>query len=239
MITTSVLYCFSVLLSLISFSHSPTVEVIKLEEGVYVYHSFAVYEGELVSANGLIVESLNEVAIIDTPWDHQQTTQLLDWIHKELNKPVAFAVITHAHMDRIGGIDVLKSHNIPTISGGLTFGEAAKNGYAQPDFAFQSDTLLTYGNSLLEAYYPGPGHTVDNTVIYLNDHHILYGGCFIKSSSSTSLGNLEDANTTEWPISVQNVVERYPERKQVIPGHGNWKSGAIENTLKLLSKNDR
>lgn len=238
MITTSVLYFFSVLLSLISFPYSSTIEVIKLEEEVYVYHSFALYEGELVSANGLIVESQNEVVIIDTPWDQQQTTQLLDWIARELNKPVAFAVITHAHMDRIGGIDVLKSHKIPTISGSLTRGEATKNGYTQPDFSFQSDTLLTFGNSSLEAYYPGPGHSEDNTVIYLNDNHILYGGCFIKSSSSTSLGNLEDANTSEWPYSLRNVVDRYPQRKRVIPGHGNWESGAIENTMKLLSKND-
>jgi len=176
--------------------------------------------------------------LIDTPWDDEQTVQVLDWIEREIDKPISFTVVTHAHMDRIGGINVLKSHNISTISGRLTAKEATQNGYAQPDLTFQSDTLLTYGNSSLEAYYPGPGHTLDNTVIYLNDQHILYGGCFIKSTSSTSLGNIEDAKVAYWSSSLRKVLKRYPDRKLVIPGHGNWKPGSIQNTLNLLSKTD-
>lgn len=231
-------YFLFILLPVISFPGSPKIEVIELTEGIYIYQSFGKYEGAEVSANGLIIESSNEVALIDTPWDNEQTIQLLDWIDREINKPISFTVITHAHMDRIGGIDVLESRDIPTISGHLTAKEAAKNGYTQPNITFQSDTLLTYGNASLEAYYPGPGHTIDNTVVYLNDHHILYGGCFIKSSSSTSLGNIEEASVTDWPNSLRKVTERYPERNLVIPGHGNWDPGAIENTGYLLSKVD-
>src|SRR5699024_8172586 len=172
-------YLVLITISLISLSPpSQKIEVIKLEKGVYVYRSFAILDGEKISANGLILESSHEVALIDTPWDDEQTVQVLDWIEREIDKPISFTVVTHAHMDRIGGINVLKSHNISTISGRLTAKEATQNGYAQPDLTFQSDTLLTYGNSSLEAYYPGPGHTLDNTVIYLNDQHILYGGCF-------------------------------------------------------------
>lgn len=225
-------------LPLISLSPtSPKIEVEKIEKGVYVYRSFGEYKGQEISANGLIVESSDGVALLDTPWSKEQTTQLLEWVKREINKDISFAVITHAHLDRIAGIDVLKSHNIPTISGQLTAKEAAQTGYTQPDYSFQTDTLLTYGNNnSLEAYYPGPGHTADNTVVYLNDHHILYGGCFIKSTSSTSLGNLEDASVTDWPTSLGKVMERYSERKLVIPGHGNWKPGAIEKTLDLLSK---
>ena|SRR5699024_6820349 len=232
-------YISFLLLSSIFFNSfslpSQRIEVIKLEEGVYIYRSFAILDGEKISANGLILESSDEVALIDIPWDDEQTVQLLDWIEREIDKPISFAVITHSHMDRIGGIDVLKAHNISTISGYLTAKEAIQNGYTQPDLTFQSDTLLSYGNSSLEAYYPGPGHTVDNTVIYLNDLQILYGGCFIKNASSTSLGNVEDAKVTEWPSSLRKVLKRYPDRKLVIPGHGNWKPGAIQNTLNLLS----
>ena len=232
-------YLVLITISLISLSPpSQKIEVIKLEKGVYVYRSFAILDGEKISANGLILESSHEVALIDTPWDDEQTVQVLDWIEREIDKPISFTVVTHAHMDRIGGINVLKSHNISTISGRLTAKEATQNGYAQPDLTFQSDTLLTYGNSSLEAYYPGPGHTLDNTVIYLNDQHILYGGCFIKSTSSTSLGNIEDAKVAYWSSSLRKVLKRYPDRKLVIPGHGNWKPGSIQNTLNLLSKTD-
>jgi metallo-beta-lactamase class B len=233
------LYILFALLPLISpFSPLQEIEVIQLKEGVFVYRSFALYEGSLVSANGLILESSDEVALIDTPWDDQQTVQLLNWIDREIGKPVSFAVITHAHMDRIGGIDVLKSRNISTISGRLTAKEAALRGYSQPDITFLSDTLLSYGVSSLEVFYPGPGHTIDNSVVYLSDYHMLYGGCFIKSAASRSLGNLDDAVVADWPGSLKRVSERYPERKVVIPGHGSWEPGAIENTLNLLGKMD-
>lgn len=229
---------FAVLSAFSPFSPNPDIEVTKLEEGVYIYRSYAMYEGNRVSANGLVIASSDEVVMIDTPWDEQQTTQLLDWIDREIQEPVSFAIITHAHMDRIGGIDVLESQNIPTISGRLTAQEATKNGYTRPDKTFQSDTLLSYGTSTLEVYYPGPGHTMDNTVVYLNERNILHGGCFLKSASAPSLGNLEDADVTAWPQSLQNVMDRYPEREIVIPGHGDWEPGAIENTLKLLSQTE-
>ncbi|MCW9706396.1 subclass B1 metallo-beta-lactamase [Fodinibius salsisoli] len=232
-------YLLLLYFSLFSFTTAPPdhqIEVTQLEENVYLYESFATYQGQLISANGLVLVSGNEVALIDTPWDESQTRQLLNWIDDKIDKPVAFAVITHAHQDRIGGIDVLKTNHIPTVSGELTATQAVQNGYAQPDASFQSDTLLTYGQASIDMFYPGPGHTVDNTVVYLNDRDILYGGCFIKSAQAQSLGNLADAYVQDWSQSLARVKERYPERKLVIPGHGKWTPGAIENTLNLLLK---
>lgn len=229
--------CFLLFL-VFSFPPDHQIKVKQLQEDVYLYQSFAIYEGQQISANGLVAVSEEEVVLVDTPWDEAQTRQLLQWIQEKIGKPVAFAVITHAHMDRIGGIDVLKAKGIPTISGKLTVKKAIENGYSSPDYSFQSDTLLTYGTSSLEVFYPGPGHTEDNTVVYLNDQHLLHGGCFIKNASASSLGNLEDANIQRWPQSMENVNDRYPNRNIVIPGHGTWKPGAIENTLHLLSKEE-
>lgn len=229
---------FSCLSAASSYTASEEIEIVQLDEGVHVYRSHALYEGNRVAANGMIVESSDEVILIDTPWDEQQTVQLLEWIGMELNKPVSYAIITHAHADRIGGIDVLKSRAIPAISSQLTAQEAARRNYSQPDITFESDTLLSYGNVSLEIYYPGPGHTTDNSVVYLKNHHMLFGGCFIKSASSPTLGNIEDATLEDWPRSLRKVMERYPKREMVIPGHGGWEAGAIENTLDLLSKVD-
>lgn len=226
------LFILFTVLPLTSFAQD--IEIMELQPGLYVYRSYMEIDGQLIPANGVIAESDENVALIDTPWDNVQTVQLLDWIGMNIDKPVIFAVITHAHMDRIGGIDVLKARNIPAISNVLTFEEAVKNNYAQPDISFQKDTLLTFGNSALEVFYPGPGHTPDNSVVYVNGPNVLYGGCFIKSSASPTLGNLEDAVVSGWPASLHRVRERYPDRKVVIPGHGEWDEGAIERTLELL-----
>ena len=39
-------------------------------------------------------------------------------------------------------------------------------------------------------------------------------------SSSTSAGNVADADLAEWPTSVERIQKHYPEAEVVIPGHG-------------------
>ncbi len=53
----------------------------------------------------------------------------------------------------------------------------------------------------------------------------MFGGCLIKESGAGK-GNLEDANTTDWSLTVTKLKEKYPTTKTVIPGHG--KSGGTE-----------
>ena len=40
-------------------------------------------------------------------WTDDQTAQILNWIKQEINLPVALAVVTHAHQDKMGGMDAL------------------------------------------------------------------------------------------------------------------------------------
>ncbi|MGV2873384.1 hypothetical protein [Colwellia sp. E150_009] len=62
---------------------------------------------------------------------------------------------------------------------------------------------------------------------------ILFGGCFVKSLNSKNLGNIEDAVIKDWPDSIQQVINKYPNIKMVVPGHGNI--GGI-NLLKHTTK---
>ncbi|UII34410.1 subclass B1 metallo-beta-lactamase [Fulvivirga ulvae] len=211
------------------------IDVTKLDSGLYLYRSYAQYEGNKVSANGLIVEANDSVVVIDSPWDNDQTTQLLDWIEVEIGKPVAAVVITHAHNDRIGGIATLHERNIKTVSSQLTKVYALKRGFEAPRKIFEKEITLSLGDYVVNVFYPGAGHTVDNTVVYIAPFDVLYGGCFIKSSGARDLGNIEDADLDSWANSIQNMRKRFPVPKMVIPGHGDHAPGAIENTLKLLS----
>ena len=69
-------------------------------------------------------------------------------------------------------------------------------------------------------FYPGAGHTQDNIVVWLPKQKILFGGCFVKSIHSKNLGNMEDASVKDWPKSIQKVINKYPNIKIVVPGHG-------------------
>ena len=60
-----------------------------------------------VASNGLIVRDGGRVLVVDTAWTDDQTAQILNWIKQEINLPVALAVVTHAHQDKMGGMDAL------------------------------------------------------------------------------------------------------------------------------------
>lgn len=231
------LKCFLATMAIVyGASAQYSIDVTRINETVYLYRSYFTYQGSKTAANSVLYAGSDSVVIIDTPWDNDQTRQLLNWVEIELKKPVACFIITHAHEDRIGGISVLKEKGIRSYSTKKTATEAVKNGYLSPDRLFQSDTVFRSGNANIEVFYPGPGHTVDNIVVYFPAERILYGGCFLKSGDSSTLGNLADADLAAWPASLERVKRRYPDATLVVPGHGGWGPGAIENTAKLLQK---
>ena len=73
----------------------------------------------------------------------------------------------------------------------------------------------------VELFYPGAAHSTDNLVVYVPSANVLYGGCAVPHElSSTSAGNVADADLAEWPTSVERIQKHYPEAEVVIPGHG-------------------
>ena len=72
----------------------------------------------------------------------------------------------------------------------------------------------------VELFYPGAAHSTDNLVVYVPSANVLYGGCAVHELSSTSAGNVADADLAEWPTSVERIQKHYPEAEVVIPGHG-------------------
>lgn len=217
------------------------IKTVKVDSNIYLYTSYGdVGEYKNIDANAVVVVSGNDALLFDTPWDKAQTEELLHWVKDSLHKNIIGCIITHAHVDRIGGIDVMHQNKIPTYAYHLTKQEAIRNKHTLPQHLFyDQDTTFLCGDIDIIAYYPGAGHTVDNIVLYLPSKQFLYGGCFIKSGYSKSIGNIADANVQAWPISLSNVERRFQEKgiKMVIPGHGSWESSdAFKTTRQLLKE---
>ena len=115
--------------------------------------------------------------------------------------------------------------------------------YVQPTEVFDlnagEEKKLSFGSESLILYYPGESHSPDNITVYYPGKKILFGGCMVKESSSANLGNTDDANLAQWPVSIERLMARYNETnvKLVIPGHG--KAGDIrllDKTLELCKK---
>lgn len=212
----------------------PGVYVKQLAPGVWVDTFIGKAGGAPYAANGLLLISGDSSVLVDPGWAPEQTKALLAFATDRLKHPVKKAVITHWHEDRAAGIGVLREAKIETIALDLTAEALARKSRPVPEHLL-TQSQLPYSDPMgFEIFYPGPGHTPDNIVVYLPQQKILDGGCFLKSANVKSLGNLEDADVKEWPKSLERVAKRYTEATIVIPGHGPITGDPLAATRALL-----
>lgn len=218
-----------------------SIVLTELNDNVWAHTSYNDFNGITYDHNGLIVSTSEGVVLIDTAWDsggnYQKTEELVKMIEKHLKKKVVLALITHAHDDSIGGIQALLNQGIDVRSTLLTAELAKEYGYPSPKPTLDVQPVMKVGDTVVEAFYPGEGHSQDNITVWLPQYKILFGGCFIKSLEATNLGNLSDANVEQWDDSVQKVIDKYPDVQTVIPGHGNWgDKSLLFHTIDLIKQ---
>lgn len=214
------------------------VEIRQITAATWMHTSWSIIEGKKYDSHGLIIKTPSGIVLVDTCWNVEQTVNLLKDIKTRFNIPVITAIITHAHQDRIGGIEALLENDIKTVSTPLTAQKAAAAGFAEPSPELDKELMqLEFGSFKIEVFYPGPGHTEDNIVVWIPADYVLFGGCLIKALENKNLGNVKDADVPHWAGSVQNVRMRYPGIKIVIPGHGR-PGGAdlLRHTIELAAR---
>ena len=190
-------------------------------------------EWGMIQSNGLLVVDNGEGLLVDTAWGIDETRDLLQWISDSLNVTIRFAFLTHGHDDRMEGIDVLTAHGIASISHIKT----ADLVDTLPDVRFEERIRLHVGDVVVEAFYPGAGHTHDNIVVWVESEALLFGGCMIRGATSTSRGNVADADVVAWPNSVRKLQTRYPHVQHVIPSHAEpGDASLLQHTIDLFEE---
>lgn len=228
--------CFVLTLSLLSYvCYAQKIKVKKLEKNVYVHVSYAKMGKSMVASNGLIVKTNKGVWIIDTAWDNEQSKQIIAWVKENLNKPIKQVIVTHAHNDRVGGIQAFLDAKIPVTSTKLTAKRSVTQGFPSPQPILKKSQVIDCGNNSLEIFSPGWGHAPDNIVVYLSKQNLLFGGCFIKSTDTRKLGNIKDAHLKLWKKGLLKVQSKFKKVETVVPGHQGWGDGKlIDHTMELL-----
>lgn len=193
----------------------PNLKVEKLDEGVYVHTSFEEVNGwGIVTKHGLVVLVNTDAYLIDTPFTAKDTEKLVNWF-VERGYKIKGSISSHFHGDSTGGIEWLNSQSIPTYASELTNELLKKDGKVQAKNSFSGVSYWLVKNKI-EVFYPGPGHTPDNVVVWLPEKKILFGGCFVKPDG---LGNLGDANLEAWPKSAKLLMSKYSKAKLVVSSH--------------------
>ncbi|MEM7048026.1 MAG: subclass B1 metallo-beta-lactamase [Acidobacteriota bacterium] len=202
---------------------SLTADELRIEElapGVWRHISYQELEGiGPFPSNGLIVRSERGVILIDTAWGLPATVELLDRVTERFGR-IELVVVTHFHDDRLGGIAEVHDRGIPTLSLRSTARLAVAGGWPRPlHRVFRRASLNGWGVAG-EIFYPGPGHTPDNAVVWLAEARVLFGGCLVRRAGAKGLGNLEDAVPEGWAATIARLERRYPQARIVVPGHG-------------------
>jgi metallo-beta-lactamase class B len=190
----------------------------------------------LVPANGLLVVSGTEAALIDTPWTDDQTTRVMAWAARELGAAVTTVVPTHSHDDCMGGLAAAHAAGARSYALARTAELAAAAGKPVPQNLFTDRLALALGARRLELHYAGPGHTEDTIVVWLPGAEILFGGCLVRSARSKTLGYTAEADLERWPTTIETLRRDYPQARLIVPGHGS--PGGFElldRTLELLA----
>lgn len=217
------------------------VEVYPLTPGIWRHVTYKeMQEGSLAPANGLIVRDGGHAVMIDTPWTSEQTAALLDWVEISLKAKVDAVVVCHSHQDCLGGLPEIHRRGITSIGMEKTRALALAAGVEAPRITFAGERRVKAGGRELELFYPGPGHTIDNIVVWIADERVLFGGCLVRAGDARTLGYTAEADLASWPATLNAMKSRYLGARWVVPGHGDpggWE--LVDNTLKLIAERSK
>ena len=189
---------------------------------IWIHTSVKDLNGTPTPSNGLVIGSSEASFLVDTAWTRAQTQRILEWADTALSRPIRLAVVTHSHSDRIGGLAALTDRRvmIHAYEGTARLARASSTGWTRDAFEFEDSKRVRAGTYSFEAFYPGPGHSPDNVVVWIPEQRVLFGGCLVRSARAKGLGYTGDADLESWPQALVRVREKYSGALWVVPGHG-------------------
>ena len=217
---------------------SDNLKIEPIGNGIYQHISYLqTQDYGKVGCNGMIYIHGGEAIVFDTPTNDSSSFELISWIKEKTNTSIKVVVVTHFHLDCLGGLQTFHDQNIPSFASQKTINLVKMDSLQNvPQNGFDKRIEWTIGNTSVFGQFFGEGHTQDNTIGYIPNEDAIFGGCLIKSLKAGK-GYLGDANVSEWPNTVKKIRENYPDLKIVIPGHG--KSGdhqLLDYTINLFSE---
>lgn len=198
----------------------PALSIEPLAAGIWRHTTWKLLQnGTPFPSSGLLVMGSRLALLIDTTWPIHEMEPLLAKTRGLVGNRLLSLAVTHAHDDRMSGIEIARGQGIRSYAHILTQEDAPGRGLPLADSTWKGQKKRFHlGGTAVELFYPGPGHTRDNIVAYVEGAGVFFGGCMLRSSG---LGNTADADLSEWPSSMDRVMKEYGDRTTIaVPGHG-------------------
>lgn len=170
------------------------------------------------------------MVIIDTGEHYRDwTSGILDYFD-ELGRPEISAIlITHGHLDHIGGVDRIQEKVGAPVRCHTKLVPRLER-MLEPEIVqkIESEEIIPVDNdiSLLALYTPG--HEDDHICYYLEADNVMFTGDTVLGSSTTSVRSLGD-----YMDSLRLLLSYNPEK--VFPAHGNLVDNGLERITMFLS----
>lgn len=191
-------------------------------------------EGKAGANAGFVIGD-DGVLVIDSFYRPEAAQALLAAIRQRSALPLRFLVNTHYHIDHVSG------NGIFAAAGALLIGQQRMRDWVQsenrkflgskasdadrervqallpPQLGYDQTLQLWLGRRsvLLRAW---PGHTGADTVVYVPDAGVMFGGDLFWSRA---IPNLVDATVAQWTQSLERMAEDQGVRYRIlVPGHG-------------------
>ena len=174
----------------------------------------------------------SSVSVVGAAWTPETAKLLANEVRKITQKPITEVIDTNYHPDRAGGNAYFKSIGAKIVSTKMTsdflkahwdemvqlqvqkgFPSYPTLPFVAPDQTFPGDFELQSGG--VKAIYLGPSHTPDGIFVFFPKRRVAYGNCILKEQ----LGNLDFANLTEYPNTLQKLKQLNLGFTTIVAGH--------------------
>lgn len=167
----------------------------------------------------LVEENTKECGIIDPGGDSERLISQID----KLNAKPKFILLTHGHMDHVGGIiDLVKKYNIP-----FYISKADEEYMEKDDFVFgtlpkasgylKENDILKLGDEIIKVLET-PGHTKGGLCFLLNNDKVFTGDTLFNGSIGRT--DFIGGSMSEIINSIKEKLLPLGDRVDVYPGHG-------------------
>ena len=167
----------------------------------------------------LVEENTKECGIIDPGGDSERLISQID----KLNAKPKFILLTHGHMDHVGGvIDLVKKYNIP-----FYISKADEEYMEKDDFVFgtlpkasgylKENDILKLGDEIIKVLET-PGHTKGGLCFLLNNDKVFTGYTLFNGSIGRT--DFIGGSMSEIINSIKEKLLPLGDRVDVYPGHG-------------------
>jgi len=175
-----------------------------------------------------ICEESNKVAVIDPGGDVSQVIELID----ELGLSVEKILLTHGHLDHVGGTaELIERYQVPIEGPHIAdkfwidaldqqcqmFGFSPVNGFSVNRWLEHNDTV-TFGEQVLQVLHC-PGHTPGHVVFYHEPSKLVQVGDVL-FNGSIGRTDFPQGNHQHLLDSIKQCLLPLGDDVEFIPGHG-------------------